>query len=616
MNKLILGAVLVFASAHAARADSGSQGWGPPNPKAPCPFSDRGDGLYIVGNYAYRTNFQHGTCNLFWYDKTKDPQGNFIFADPESNTIRSLSPDGIITTILNSQGGTGPVYGVSPNGTPALTAMAADPRHAMFDVAGNIYFTDFDAGAIQMINKDGKPHFGIAMTAGDVYTIVGSPWNGGYSGDGGPSTSALITASHINLDVNGNLYISDCDNAALRMVPVASGTYFGQAMTANNIYTVAGGKGAGYYGDGGLAVNAYLDYPLGVVLDNFGNLIIADSWGSLIRRVDVRTNIITTIAGVPFDYSGKSTSGFGLAGNDQTLPPWYPPIDGFTGDDGPAVRARLNSPRWVEIDLDNNIYFSDSNNNEIRKINVCGVITAVAGQGGPWKAIGTGNVVPEQTSFSLAGIDAYGDASSIPGFEFFSPTNMSTPIVNLPYLSTVMCVAYQTVFFPISDIPHGWSQLHSWDSFYQVTSASPLAGTLNGFNTAQDCTNEGASMVEVSMLDPTQSFPLTAARIVDGNIVKEEYRILPDGSRTSVTFAGDNGPALRALLNDPNEPVLDIDGSVIFFDQGSYRQRMVPAVDGTYFGIRMRAGNIYTIAGNGSLGYWSGDGGKGIDAAL
>ncbi len=122
------------------------------------------------------------------------------------------------------------------------------------------------------------------MTANDIYTIAG----GGMGGlnDGGPATVAELNYPiDVALDKTGNLCIADTLNNRIRMVPVSSGTYFGQSMTVNDIYTIAGG-GTGGLGDGGPATAAELNHPEGLALDKTGNLYFADTLFNRIRFIN------------------------------------------------------------------------------------------------------------------------------------------------------------------------------------------------------------------------------------------------------------------------------------------------------------------------------------------
>jgi DNA-binding beta-propeller fold protein YncE len=129
------------------------------------------------------------------------------------------------------------------------------------------------------------------MTAGDIYTVAGDGTQG-FSGDGGPATSAELSGPDgVAVDGAGNLVIADLNNNRIRVVAVKTGTFYGQAMTAGDIYTVAGDGTQGFSGDGGPATKAGMslpngiNYPLGVAVDASGNLVIPDNFNNRIRAV-------------------------------------------------------------------------------------------------------------------------------------------------------------------------------------------------------------------------------------------------------------------------------------------------------------------------------------------
>ena len=122
-----------------------------------------------------------------------------------------------------------------------------------------------------------------AMTAGDIYTIAGG--GAGGLGDGGPAADSQLSApADIALDGQGNLVIADTGHGRVRMVAAATGTFYGRAMTAGDIYTIAGG-GPGGLGDGGPATSGTLLQPGAVMVDTAGNILIGDTGDKLIREV-------------------------------------------------------------------------------------------------------------------------------------------------------------------------------------------------------------------------------------------------------------------------------------------------------------------------------------------
>lgn len=179
---------------------------------------------------------------------------------------------------------------------------------------------------------------------GRLINVVGTGASG-FSGDGGPAIQATLRVpAGLAFDSKGNLYIADRENHRVRMVD-----------RKGIIRTVAGNGTAGFSGDGGPATQASLNLPCGMVIDNKGNLYIADRSNNRIRVVDAKGNIRT------------------FAGNGA---------DSYNGDAIPALQATLDKPFGLALDKDNNLYIADRGNNRIRKVNSAGFITTVAGDGG------------------------------------------------------------------------------------------------------------------------------------------------------------------------------------------------------------------------------------------
>ena len=201
--------------------------------------------------------------------------------------------------------------------------------------AGDLYVADPDDHRIRKIDR----------RTGIILTVAGTGLEG-FSGDGGPALAATLNEPWgLALDGRGNLLIADSRNDRIRMVDLSTGL----------IRTVAGLGGFGSSGDGGLAVDARLSWPLGILVDENGDWIIADTGNHRIRKVDVETGIITAVAGT------------GAAD--------------FSGDGGPATSATLNAPRAVGLDRDGNVLISDTDNLRVRKVDESGVITTVLGNG-------------------------------------------------------------------------------------------------------------------------------------------------------------------------------------------------------------------------------------------
>jgi len=197
----------------------------------------------------------------------------------------------------------------------------------------------------------------VDIITGNISTYVGGTGDG-FSGDGGAASSAQLSyPTRLTIDSSGNMYISDSGNNVIRKIDATTGF----------ISTVVGTAGdSDYSGDGGLATSAKISEPQGLVLDSDGNLYFADRGNHIVRRVDASTGIITTVAG-----NGH---------------------DGYTGNGGPAWAAQMDGPQDVALDSAGNLYIADGGNGVVRKVDAAtGVIYTFAGNGG-WGYAGDGNL--------------------------------------------------------------------------------------------------------------------------------------------------------------------------------------------------------------------------------
>ena len=237
---------------------------------------------------------------------------------------------------------------------PALEASLNYVSAVAADRSGNLYIADTGDHRIRRVDA-----------AGTITTVAGTGTEG-FSGDGGPATNAqLAWPRGVTVDALGRLYIGDASNHRIRRVD-AAGT----------ITTVAGAGAPGFGGDGGPAPSARLYGPWGVAVDASGNLYIADRSNHRIRRVDL-AGTITTVAGTG--------------------------TEGFSGDGGPATNAQLAWPRGVTVDASGNLYIADRSNHRIRRVDLAGTITTVAGTGTPGLA-GDGGPAPSARLNSPSGV--------------------------------------------------------------------------------------------------------------------------------------------------------------------------------------------------------------------
>ncbi len=307
----------------------------------------------VVGSGAVGDGGQATSASLYYpRNPALDSSGDLYLVDAQNNRIREISAaDQTISTVV----GTG-IPCAQPalpcgDGGPAAQAALFQPRTVTVEPSGVLIVSDNGDNRIREVDAGGT-----------ITTIVGSgnlcaaPFSS--CGDGGPALSASLNdARGAVLDAAGNLYFVDAQDNRVREVD-----------TTGTITTVAGNGPDGnapvgcvpagnLSGDGGPAVSATLDCPLGLDIDASGNLYVADTDNNVIRKIDTGTpRIITTIAGT------------GTAGH--------------SGDGGLATNATLRTPDRVSVNGAGNFFVSDSGNNVIRRVDgTSKIITAFAGSG-------------------------------------------------------------------------------------------------------------------------------------------------------------------------------------------------------------------------------------------
>ena len=244
--------------------------------------------------------------------------------------IYNADAQGIITTIAGDS-----ITQYIGVGSPATAYSLAQPVAVCADKKGKVYVANYADNLIMTVYRD------------TLKTIVGDTSGSSDAGDGYRADSALLrNPDGLCLDTAGNLYISEWYNDVIRKVDVHTGI----------ITTICGISGGGFGGDGFPATLALLNHPHGICTDIAGNVYVADYNNQRIRKITVATGLISTVAG-----SGTT---------------------GYDGDFGAATAASLSYPNSVCTDTSGNIYFAETGNHTIRRIDAAtGIITTVAGTG-------------------------------------------------------------------------------------------------------------------------------------------------------------------------------------------------------------------------------------------
>ncbi|HEY3906371.1 MAG TPA: RHS repeat-associated core domain-containing protein [Streptosporangiaceae bacterium] len=280
-----------------------------------------------------------------------DSSGNLYIADTNNHQIREVAAStGDISTIAGSTSGD------SGNGGPATNAKLSVPAGVAVDGAGDVFLADPGNFEVQEVPASSGTHYGIAMTAGDIYAVDGTPGTSGTAGDGGPAISAQLSQdADVAVDSAGNLYISDTGNNRIQEVAAATHAQWGISMTGGDVYTIAGSAtgAGGSGGNTGPAVNALLSSPVQVVLDSAGDLYIDDTSNSVVRE-------IAASSGTQWSQSMTAGDIYAVAGIAGAV--------GSAGDGGPATSAQLNGVSGIGTDPAGDLFISDAGDDMVQEV--------------------------------------------------------------------------------------------------------------------------------------------------------------------------------------------------------------------------------------------------------
>jgi len=330
-------------------------------------------------------------------------------------------------------------------------------------------------------------------------------------------TIPLILPSAIVFDAAGNLYIAETANHDIRKVD-----------SLGQISTIAGTGTQGFSGDTGLAISALLDSPQGLALDAANNLYIADTHNHRVRKLNLVTGIITTIAGTG--------------------------IPSFSGDNALATSAQLNLPTAIALDTANNLYFADTSNHRIRRINAStGIITTFAG-------IGTQGFSGDQGPATAATID--------------SPTALALDASNNLYLADT----------------------HN-HRIRRINASTGIIATIAG--TGAPGFSGDAAVATAATLALPHGITIDSA----GNLYladTENHRIRRIDATTGIIttaagngtqgFSGDTGPAIAAQLDSPSNPAISPTNLLTLSDTANQRIRQLTAAPAPSTTIQTIAG--------------------------
>ena len=585
-----------------------------------------------------------------------DNSGNLYIADRDDNRVRKVSPSGTITTFAGNG-----LPGYTGDRGKATQARLTSPTGLAIDGSGNIYIADRDSFAIRRVSPDGT-----------INTVAGNGTSG-FSGDNAAATSAQIMPWDVAVDAQGNLYIADGFNYRVRKVD-----------TKGIITTIAGNGIAGYSGDSNSATHTSIDLPTGIAVDSSGKVYIASfervieidpsgsistvagsgNFGFIVDGVDARQAVLLPMSVTLDGKGGLYLSDLNsnkirkvdlsshiistVAGNGS---------EGFSGDQGSALAAELNLPAGLLVDSSNNVFVADLGNGRIRKVANSTIATVAGtgiGDGGPAASAflnlptglavdGSNNILVADTGnfearrFSPGeSIAAFGQLQpfSTPlgvavdhGGNFFvsddeprvlkvSPTGVTTIVAgdgNDGYTGDTAQAAYASISQPTGLAVDAAGNVYLTDFTHnrirKVTSAgiiTTIAGT-GSFTFSGDngpAVNAGIDPFDIAADSKNNLY-------VADRFNNRIRKITPDGNITTVAgigtpgYSGDGGLAAAAQLNMPSGVAVDSGGNLYIADTGNYVVRRVTP-----------GGLITTIAGNGQYYPASGDGGPAISAQI
>jgi sugar lactone lactonase YvrE len=378
-----------------------------------------------------------------------DSAGNVYVADTNNSTIRKITPAGVVTTVAGAAGQFG-----SADGT-GTAARFSQPWGVAVDAAGNLYVADVVNDTIRKITPDAV-----------VTTLAGSAPQFG-SADGTGAAARFQAPTGVAAASNGNVYVVDSQNKTIRTVTLAG-----------VVTTLAGTAGMSGSADGTGAA-ARFNFPQGIAVDGAGNLYVADEVNHNIRKITPDA-VVTTLAGAAtmrgsadgvgaaarfFAPLSTATDGAGNVYVADTLNSTIRKVTpdgvvstlagvaGMSGSaDGTGAAARFRFPRGVAVDSASNVYVADTANSTIRKVTPDGVVSTLAGVAGmSGSADGMGAAARFISPTSVA-VDGTGNVYVTDQFSNtirkVTPTGMTTTIAGTPGAAGILLGTAPRLAFP------------------------------------------------------------------------------------------------------------------------------------------------------------------------
>ncbi len=580
------------------------------------------------------TNAQLDKPYGVWVDSSE----NIYIADTNNHVIRKVDgATGIITTVA----GIGKQNGYTGDGGLATAAELNKPQGVYVDPSGNIYIADTENHVVRKVNA----------TTGIITTIAGTG-SSGDTGDGGAAILAeLNKPGGVFSDVSGNIYIADSDNHRIRKVDGSTGI----------ITTIAGTGSSGDWGDGGPAINAEINKPQGLWVDELGNILIADTENNHVKKIDSETGIINTVAGDgTASYSGDdgpATSAslkkpHGVCIHEAPAPAYLVIADpsnhrirevnlktgiitkvagtlwsGYNGDNIDATWARLYYPFGVHVDASHNTYIADTYNHRIRKVDgKTGIITTVAGIGAKGFSGDGGPATNARLRYPFnVYLDSAGNIYIVDTYNYRirkvdAATQIITTVVGdgaakfkgdggLATDASIM-KSYDVAVDSAGNLFIADTHSHC---IRKVDATTGIINTVVGQGGQAGFEGDGGLATDAKLNSPTGVYVDAAGNIYAADTKNDVIRKVDANTNIINTvagngtadFSGDGGLATLAQLDYPEAAWVDNSGNIFIVDTDNCRIRRVDATTGI----------ITTVAGTTYCGY-NGNDQPATDAAL
>jgi sugar lactone lactonase YvrE len=484
-----------------------------------------------------------------------DAAGNVYVVDTNSHTIRKITPAGVVSTFAGLAGQTGSADG------KGAAARFNFPQAVATDGDGNVYVADYSNAAVRKITPDGT-----------VTTLAGLAGSFG-STDGTGSSARFYSPGGIAVDTAANVYVADWNGYNIRKITPA-----GVVSTLAGLSRVSGSAD-------GTGTNARFLNPAGISADASGNLFVADTGNSVIRKI-TPDGVVTTVAG----FAGST---------------------GTTNATGSA--ARFNRPFGVVPDADGNLFVADTSNHSIRRISAAGVVTTFAGVSGSRGSINAtgssarfysptgisidtaGNFyVTESGNYTVRKITRAGLVTDFagPGGNFGSADGVgSTARFNKPRALAI--TSAETVF--VADTSN-----HTLRKVTPDGTVTTFTGVVDGYSYVNGSGSavrigytEGLAIDSNNNLYASDSY-YGAIRLITTDGTASTYAGVPSGSSGS-----NDGPAAAARFNTPTGLATDAGGNLYVTDSFNHTIRKI-SPEGIVTTLAGSPGLNGTADGNGS----------------